>query len=160
MSRWHSVRIPAFMRYLILFVVLGMLSSCSPYKEVELTDITNVELLSMDARMVALRVDARIDNPNGFPIALEEPDVDLFLNDSYVGKGVLDSTLVLERKTAKVYPVYLHADLAGGPLLVMLISSAMRGEAKLTVKGTVSARSGALRKRFPFEMEEMIDFNN
>ena len=54
MSHWHSVRIPAFMRYLILFVFLGSLSACSPYKEVELSDITNVELLSMDTRMVAV----------------------------------------------------------------------------------------------------------
>lgn len=148
------------MKHLRLFLPLLLLNSCSPYKEVELTDITNVELLGMDAKSIALRVDARIDNPNGFSIALEEPDVDLFLNDNYVGKGVLDSTLVLDRKTAKVYPVYLHADLAGGPLLVMLISSAMNGEAKLTVKGTVTARSGALRKRFPFELEEMIEFND
>ncbi|MBK7384679.1 MAG: LEA type 2 family protein [Flavobacteriales bacterium] len=134
--------------------------SCSPYKEVELTDITNVELLSMDARTVALRVDARIDNPNGFTIAVEEPDVDLFLNDKYIGKGLLDSALVLDRKTAKVYPVYLHADLEAGPLIGMLITSALIGQVKVGVKGTVSGRSGAFRKRFPFEMEEVIDLRD
>ncbi|MBL0129672.1 MAG: LEA type 2 family protein [Flavobacteriales bacterium] len=134
--------------------------SCSPYKEVELTDITNVELLSMDARTVALRVDARIDNPNGFTIAVEEPDVDLFLNDKYIGKGLLDSVLVLDRKTAKVYPVYLHADLEGGPLIGMLITSALSGQVKVGVKGTVAGRSGAFRKRFPFEMEEVIDLRD
>ena len=49
-------------------IVAGLLASCSAYKEVELTDITNVEVLKMDASTVALRVDARINNPNGFTI--------------------------------------------------------------------------------------------
>ncbi len=141
-------------------VVIATLTSCSAYKEVELTDITNVEVLKLDARSVALRLDARIDNPNGFTIAVEEPDVDLFINDKYIGKGVLDSALVLDRKAAKVYPVYLHANLEGGPLLMMLLSGALSGEMKLTAKGTVAGRSGMVKKRFPFEVEEMIHFGD
>lgn len=149
------------MRFPLAILIGGLvLSSCSTYKDVELTDITGVELLGMNAESVALRVDARIDNPNGFRIAVEDPDVDLFLNDRFVGKGRLDSALVLDRKVARVYPVYLRADLAGGPLAVMLITAALNGKAKLGVKGTVVGRSGALRKRFPFEMEEMIDLRD
>lgn len=147
------------MRFLIGSLVLAcLLSSCSAYKEVELTDITNVEVLKLDARSVALRVDARINNPNGFTIAVEEPDVDLFLNDRFIGKGLLDSPLVLDRKAVNVYPVYLHADLEGGPLLVLLLTGAFNGDpVKLSAKGTVAGRSGVVKKRFPFEVEEMID---
>lgn len=150
------------MRSLIGSLVLAsVLASCSAYKEVELTDITNVEVLNLDASSVALRVDARINNPNGFSIAVEEPDVDLFLNDRFIGKGVLDSALVLERKAASVYPVYLHADLEGGPLLVLLLTGAFNGDpVKLSAKGTVAGRSGVLKKRFPFEVEEMIDLGD
>jgi LEA14-like dessication related protein len=96
-------------------------------------------------------------NPNGYRISVEDPDVDLFLNDTYVGKGLLDSTLVLERRSDQVYPVYLHADLAGGPLMMVMLGGALTGQVKLGVKGTVLARSGMLRKRFPFEAEETID---
>ncbi len=139
----------------------GLLASCSAYKEVELTDITNVEVLKMDASTVALRVDARINNPNGFTIHVEDPDVDLFLNDRFIGKGVLDSSLVLKRRTATVYPVHLHADLQGGPLLMLLLSGAFNGDpVKLGAKGTVAGRSGALKKRFPFEVEQMIDLGD
>lgn len=150
------------MRFLIGSLLLAYaLASCSAYKEVELTDITGVEVLKLDANSVALRVDARINNPNGFTIAVEEPDVDLFLNDRFIGKGVLDSALVLERKAAGVYPVYLHADLEGGPLLVLLLTGAFNGDpVKLSAKGTVAGRSGVLKKRFPFEVEEMIDLGD
>jgi hypothetical protein len=137
-----------------------LVSSCSTYDEVELKDITNVEVLRMDGKQVALRVDALVNNPNGFKIHVEDPDVDLYLNDRFVGKGLLDSALVLERKSTQVYPVYLHADLQGGPVLFMLLGGALSGELKLGAKGTVAGRSGMLKKRFPFELEETIDLRS
>jgi hypothetical protein len=137
-----------------------LMASCSSYDEVELKDITNVEVLRMDGKQVALRVDALVNNPNGFKIHVEEPDVDLYLNDNFVGKGLLDSALVLDRKSTKVYPVYLHADLQGGAVLFMLLGGALSGEMKLGAKGTVAGRSGMLKKRFPFELEETIDLRS
>ncbi|MBL7982656.1 MAG: LEA type 2 family protein [Flavobacteriales bacterium] len=137
-----------------------LLASCSSYDEVELKDITNVEVLRMDGKQVALRVDALVNNPNGFKIHVEDPDVDLYLNDRFVGKGLLDSALVLDRKSTKVYPVYLHADLQGGAVLFMLLGGALSGELKLGAKGTVAGRSGMLKKRFPFELEETIDLRS
>lgn len=142
-----------------LLLLLG-LASCSSYEEVELKDITHVEVLRMDGKQVALRVDALVNNPNGFRIHVEDPDVDLYLNDRFVGKGMLDSTLTLERRTTRVYPVYLYADLEGGPLMLMLLGGALTGELKLGAKGTVAGRSGMLKKRFPFELEETIDLRS
>ena len=43
---------------------------------------------------------------------------------------------------------------------MMLLSGALSGEMKLGVKGTVVGRSGLLRKRFPFELEERIDLRS
>jgi LEA14-like dessication related protein len=143
------------LRLLPLLAVL--LTACSPFDEVELRDIRSMEVLRMDGRQIAVRVDVQVLNPNGYRISVEDPDVDLFLNDTFVGKGLLDSTLVLERRSDQVYPVYLHADLAGGPLMMVMLGGALTGQVKLGVKGTVLARSGMLRKRFPFEAEETID---
>ena len=155
----RAIRSNTALMPLIASAVL-LLASCSSYDEVELKDITNVEVLRMDGQQVALRVDALVNNPNGFKIHVEDPDVDLYLNDRFVGKGLLDSALVLERKSTQVYPVYLHADLQGGPLLFMLLGGALSGELKLGAKGTVAGRSGMLKKRFPFELEETIDLRS
>jgi LEA14-like dessication related protein len=142
---------------LSMALVMLLLPSCSAYEEVELRDIREVQVLRMDGRTIALRVDVLVNNPNSYGISVEDPDVDLYLNDTYVGKGHLDSALTLEKRMEQIYPVYLHADLAGGPLLMMMIGGALSGEMKLGVKGTVLARSGLLRKRFPFELEERVD---
>ncbi len=155
-----SLAAPRIMRLPIAIVAASALfASCSSYQEVVLHEVAGAELLGMDAKRIAMRVDARIENPNSFRIHVEEPDVDLFLNDRFVGKAVLDSALVLERKATSVYPIHLHADLEGGPLLAMLITSALSGQVKVGAKGTVAGRSGALKKRFPFEVEQVIDLN-
>jgi len=148
------------LRHLPCLSILLLLASCSRYQEVVLHEVTDAELLGMNAARIALRIDARIENPNGFRIHVEEPDVDLFLNDRYIGKALLDSALVLDKKATSVYPVYLHTDLEGGPLVAMLITSALSGEVKVGAKGSAAGRAGALKKRFPFEVSQVISFRD
>jgi hypothetical protein len=102
-------------------------------------------------------VDALLDNPNGYRIHVLDPDVDLYLNDKYIGKGILDSALVLDRKSTRVYSIPLHAEIQGGSLLLMVLSGVFSGgDLKLGAKGTVVGRAGLIRKRFPFALEEQI----
>ncbi|MBK6550623.1 MAG: LEA type 2 family protein [Flavobacteriales bacterium] len=136
-----------------------LLTSCLSYKEVVLRDITNVAVERMDAKGIALRVDALLDNPNGYRIHVLDPDVDLYLNEKYIGKGFLDSIVVLQKRTEQVYSVPMHAELKGGSLLMLLLSGSFSGkDVTLGVKGTVVGKAGFLRKRFPFELEEQIQF--
>jgi LEA14-like dessication related protein len=152
---WHVALItPALATCLCL-----LLTSCLNYKEVALVDIANVEVEKMDAKGVYVRVDALIDNPNGYRIHVLDPDVDLFLNGKFVGKGVLDTALVLDRKSSRLYSVPMHADLQGGSLVMVMLSGALNGgKYLLGAKGTVVGKAGLIRKRFPFELEEDLEF--
>jgi LEA14-like dessication related protein len=140
--------------------LLLALTGCFRYDDVELCDIANVEVMKFDAQGIAVRVDAMIHNPNNYRINVSDPDVDLFLNDKFIGKGLLDSALVLDSRSTRLYSIPLHADLQGGSLLALLLSGGLSTEMKLGVKGTVRAGSGALSKRFPFELEETIDLGS
>ena len=141
-----------------LLVALA-LSSCSSYEQVELKDVTNIAVERMDAQGIAVRVNALVDNPNNYRIHVLDPDVDLYVNDKFIGKGVLDTALVLEKRSTQVYAIPLHAELEGGSLLMLLLSGALNGESvKLAAKGTVVGKVGMLRKRFPFEFEETISY--
>lgn len=115
----------------------------------------------MDAKGIAVRVDAYLDNPNGYKIHVLDPDVDLFVNDKFIGKGLLDTALVLEKKKAQVYTIPMHAELQGGALLMLLLSGALNGDdVKLKATGTVVGKASFLRKRFPFELEETISLGD
>ena len=145
-------------RLVLPFLLSVPLTSCLSYKEVELIDVTDIRVERMDARGVAVRVNALVNNPNNYRIHAQEPDVDLYLNDKFIGKGVLDSVITLLPKTTQVYSIPMHAELQGGSLLMVLLSGALGGnDMKLAAKGTVVGRVGLFRKRFPFEFEETID---
>jgi len=143
----------------LLLTLLLSLSSCLSYKQVELVDVTNIHVDRMDAKGIALRVDALVDNPNNYRIQVLDPDVDLFVNDKFIGKGILDTALVLSKNSRQIYRIPLHAELQGGALLMVLMSGVFGGnEVKLAAKGTVVGKVGLLRKRFPFVFEERVRY--
>lgn len=143
----------------LLLTLLLSLSSCLSYKQVELVDVTNIQVDRMDAKGIALRVDALVHNPNNYRIQVLDPDVDLFVNDKFIGKGILDTALVLSKNSRQVYSIPLHAELQGGALLMVLMSGVFGGnEVKLAAKGTVVGKVGLLRKRFPFVFEERVSY--
>jgi LEA14-like dessication related protein len=145
---------------LLFFLLLSLsLAACTSYEQVELKDITNIEVDRMDAKGIAVRVDALVNNPNNYRIQVLDPDVDLYVNDKFIGKGILDSALVLEKNSTNVYTIPIHAELQGGALLMVLVSGVFSGtEVKLAAKGTVVGKVGLLRKRFPFEFEERVSY--
>jgi LEA14-like dessication related protein len=141
-----------------LFLLLTLLlSSCLGYKEVVLQEVKNIEVRSMDAKGVSILLEAVIENPNGYRIKAMDPDVDLFLNGKFIGKGHLDSTLVLEKRSTNTYSIPLHAELNGGSLLGMMLTGALSDGVELKATGTVVGKAGFLRKRFPFELTEQLD---
>lgn len=143
------------MRFLLPALGL-LLTGCLSYKEVAMHDIVDVELKKLDAKGVALTALVKLENPNGYRIHVKDPDVDLYLNGTYVGKGYLDTNLVLPKRSNMVHRVPLHAEFKGVNLLMVLLGSALSGEATIGAKGTVLGQAGLLRKRYPFEVEEQV----
>ena len=139
---------------------LLLLSGCLSYEEVTFKGITDVQVSRMDQSGVAARVTVTLDNPNSFRIQVSDPNVDLFLNEVYIGKAVLDSSLVLEKESVKDYPVPLHAsfDGHGGQAMGAMLAAALSGKARLKAKGSIVGRAFLLRKRFPFEEEHEFEW--
>ncbi|MGV3638390.1 MAG: LEA type 2 family protein [Flavobacteriales bacterium] len=153
---WRALRAD---RILLALALVSSATSCTTYEQVELKDITNIQVDRMDAKGIAVRVNALVHNPNNYRIQVLDPDVDLYVNDKFIGKGILDSTLILEKNSTNVYTVPMHAELQGGALLMVLMSGVFNGnQVKLAAKGTVVGKVGLLRKRFPFEFEERVSY--
>jgi len=152
----HHLRLPTA---LASFFCILFLSSCLSYEQVELQDITNVQVDQLDLKGIAVRIDARINNPNGYMIHLLDPDVDLFINGKFIGKGILDTALTLQKRSTQIYSIPIHAEVAPGSLLGLLLSGTLNSKSvKLGAKGTVVGKAFLVRKRFPFELEEEVVF--
>jgi LEA14-like dessication related protein len=148
------------MRAFLLPTLALLLSGCLSYKEVIMHDVADVQVRRLDLKGVDLTAHVRLENPNGYRIQVKDPDVDLYLNGTFVGKGMLDSTLVLDKRSSRIYEIPLHAEFKGANLLMMMLGGALSGEMKIGARGTVVGQAGLLRKRFPFEVEEMVEMRS
>lgn len=148
------------MRAFLFLTLAILLTGCLSYKEVVMHDIVDVELRKLDAKGVSLTALVKLENPNGYRIHVKDPDVDLYLNGTYVGKGYLDTNFVLPRRSDQIHRVPMHAEFKGLNLLMVMLGSAVSGEATIGAKGTVVGQAGLLRKRFPFEVEEKMELRD
>ncbi len=143
-------------------MALVLLPGCLSYREVALRGVEDVQVERLDRQGIALQVLATIENPNGYRIQVKDPDVDIYLDGTFIGKATLDSTITLDKKSTRTYRVPLHADLAtgGAPALFLILGAALKGEVLLGAKGSVVGKAFLVRKRFPFEVEQRIDLND
>lgn len=143
-----------------VFLLLGgLLGSCTSYREVVFKGVEDVQLARMDGRGLALTAQVVVENPNNYRIHVADPDVEVYLNDLYVGKARLDEKVTLERRSTATYAVPMNVEFSGqgGSPLVALMGAALAGQGKLKVKGTVRGRVGLIGRKFPFEEEHVID---
>lgn len=152
------------MRFLpvLSLVALVLLPGCLSYREVALRGVEDVQVERLDRQGIALQVLATIENPNGYRIQVKDPDVDLYLDGTFIGKATLDSTITLDKRSTRTYTVPLHADLStgGASALFLILGAALKGEVLLGAKGSVVGKAFLLRKRFPFEVEQRIELND
>lgn len=135
-----------------------LLSGCMNYSEVEVLGIQDAQITRFDGSKIAATVTVLVHNPNDYRISLQDPDVDLYVNDAPLGKATLDSTIVLDRNSTRTYTIPLNVTLNRTGAAPFLLTAALSGSVKLGVKGTVVGKTGLLRKRFPFEVEQVIPF--
>lgn len=142
----------------LLLALPLLLTSCINYRNVTFHGVKNVQVVPAEGSVLAFRIDAEVENPNGYRIRLKKPDVDLFYNGQHIGKGRLDSTVVLDKRCSKVYPVYVSADTKGqlGPMLLGGLGTLFTGKVEVEAKGTVLGQVGIFSKRFPFHVKEEL----
>ncbi len=141
----------------LLTLALGLpLGGCLSYREVTLREVRSVDVHEFTDKGVAFTVEAVIDNPNNYRIKARDPEVDLYLNGQRIGAATLDSTVVLDRRSARSYAVHLHARPDNDAFMTTLLLAALSGRTIVGAKGTVVGQAGPFRHRFPFELEQEV----
>ncbi len=142
-----------------LAIVAMLLSGCLSYKPVELVGIRSFKINHVDLKGISATIGAELKNPNGYRIHVLDPDVDLSINGIGIGKAVLDSAVVLPRRSSEVQriPLRVNFQLDQAGILPGVAMGLLTGTIKLGVKGTVVGKAGLVRKRFPFADERTID---
>ena len=148
-----------FLRRVLAFTTLLtiLLLGCTTPKELEYRDFRNFTIDKVGFSATAIKMDLVYYNPNNFGLQLKSTDLDIFLNNNYLGHTVQEQLVSIPKREEFYVPIRMEVDmknfLKNG--LVTLLSN----EVTVKVTGSVKVGKGSFFKSFPVNYEGRQQFS-
>ena len=113
----------------------------------------------LEGKSVKFTVGAKILNPNKYTIKIKPSDLDVYIEDDYMGVIHLDKTIKLKKKQELFIDAPFTGTLNDGALF-KLLKFVTKGKLQLTLKGKVKAGVFIFSKKFDVNETTTIDGSN
>ncbi len=153
------MRISRKNRFLFIPVVVLFLTSCN-YEDVEVEEITGVNIQKLDKNGISFTANLRVVNPNDYKIKITSTDADLFLDGRMAGKAKLENRIVIPANYNDVIEAKIRTDFEGGSLklIPIILGAAVSKSVDLQAKGTLKAKSFIIGQKFDFDYSHEAKF--
>ena len=129
----------------VLFLVTALLlSSC--IEEPHFKGFSNFKLAAYDNNVLLFNVDVLVNNPNKFGIKVKKSYLDVYVGESYIGKGKLTKAIKVKRKRESNLTIPVELALEKGALF-KLIRLATAKKAMIRVEGLVRGSAMGIPKK-------------
>jgi LEA14-like dessication related protein len=125
--------------HIALIIFCLALFSCANPKSLVYQDVKNFSILTLSLQP-DIGMDIQFYNPNSFGVTLKDANIDLYINDKFIGKGTLQKTFHVPAADTFLLPVKLKADLSG--LFAHAYSLLANREVKVRLEGSVKSGKG------------------
>ncbi len=126
--------------YLVFFSLVVAFTSCTQPRQLMYQDVRNFRLgnISLDRPQVGM--DLQFYNPNPFGLTLKDANINVYINNSFVGAATLANTFDVPGLDTFLVPVMLTADLKN--IFPNALQILFNKEVELRLKGNVKAGKG------------------
>ena len=126
-------------RYAILMLTIIIFSACGNPQNLVYQDVKNftIQKLSLTPE---IGMDIQFYNPNNFGMTMKDADIDVYMNDKYIGNAKLTRSYSVPGRDTFLLPVALTADLKGVVSNAIVLLS--NKEVDLKLQGSVKAGKG------------------
>ncbi|MES2798671.1 MAG: LEA type 2 family protein [Bacteroidota bacterium] len=144
------------MRFNFLFsaLLLVMLSACA-ISEPEFNGFEGYRMKKIDGREVQLEIDADIENPNWFAFKLKKSNLEVFVDQNFLGTLHLDKKVKLKRKSSGIITIPLQAMLEEGALF-SLMKYAGKDKVDVRLKGTAKVGVFIFSKKLTIDEKRQV----
>lgn len=132
---------------LLLFAVL----SCAKPKELEYIAFNNLKVLQMGFKESTVAMDVEFFNPNRYPLQLKKADVDVYINNIFLGKSTLDSLVRIPAKDTFMIPVLMRVET--GSALTNIFKIVSDSSVLIKMDGHATFGRGGLFLTYPIKYE-------
>jgi len=130
---------------LLTFTVLTtLLISCSTPKELEYRNFKNFTIDKLGFSATSIKMDLIYYNPNNFGLQLKSTELDIFLDNNYLGHSVQEQLVSIPRREEFSIPVKIDVDMKN--LLRNGLATLWSNEVIVKVTGMVKVGKANLYK--------------
>lgn len=141
----------------LLLITAVLFSSC--IEEPEFKGFSNFKLDTYDNNVLLFNVDLLVNNPNKFGIKVKKSFLDVYIGDSYVGKGKLTKAIKVKRKRESNLTIPVELKLEKGAMF-KLMRLATAKKATLRVEGVVRGSAMGIPKRVKVNKTKEINIKD
>ena len=135
----------------LAFLLSFLFSACSTPKELEYRDFKNFTVDKLGFTSTAIRMDLVYYNPNNFGLQLKSTDLDIFLENNYLGHTIQEQQITIPKRAEFSIPIKIDVDMKN--LLKNGLITLLNNEVAVKVTGTIKVGKANIFKGFPVTYE-------
>jgi len=143
-------------RLVSLSALLLLIISCATLKPIEYRTFKNFDIQRMGFSSTLVKMDLVYFNPNSFGLQLKSTDIDIFINDVYLGHSLQLYQVTLPRKEEFSFPITIDVDMKN--VLKNGLSTLFTSQVKVKIIGSVKVGKANTFIIFPIRYEEFHQF--
>ncbi len=146
-----------YKKAVIYFLLSLLLFSCSTPKELEYRDFKNFSIGRAGFSSTAIKMDLIYFNPNNFGLQLNQTDLDIFINDNYLGHTMQQYQVNIPRKEEFSIPIAMEVDMKN--LLKNGITTLFNNEVMVRISGKIKVGKANIFMNIPVNYEGRQSFS-
>jgi LEA14-like dessication related protein len=150
------------MKLFYLLIISTLLYSCADFKDVSITKIEEVKLISMSAKSADAEINVKIKNPNNTGFSIYKSQADVNVNGIDIGTAEMMQKIYVKANSEDTYTFKIHSDFSkiSATNLTSLMLTAMSKNIKIGIKGEIKAGKLLIQKKFPIDVTQNVPLLN
>jgi LEA14-like dessication related protein len=135
----------------LLVLIIFFMPSCQAPKELVYRDFKNLKVEKLGFSATTLKVDLIYYNPNNFGLQLKHTDLDIYVDNNYLGHSSQDYQITISKLAEFTMPLAIEVDMKN--ILKNALPTLLGKEVTVKVTGMVKLGKANVFKTFPVSYE-------
>lgn len=135
-------------RGMAVFLCFLSCMACAKPKELEYLDLQNFKINSLGMNGSVISAEVKYYNPNAFRMKLKKAEMDVTVNNVFLGHSTLDTLMDIPKLDTFFIPVHMTIDMKA--LLSNSFNALFSNEVDLKLEGNAKLGKAGVYKNFPF----------
>lgn len=136
------------MRVVLFALMLGTFFSCKKPQGFEYRNIQNFSIDSLGFERSTISMNLVYFNPNNFGVNLKSVDCDVYVNNNFLGKYTLDTTMHIAKRSEFALPSSMQVDMRN--IFKNSLSVLFSQEVLVSLRGNTRVGKGGIFVNVPF----------